>query len=124
MLFHYMICDKVLNLNAFQSNKMIVYFVYQNKLIFPDDTNRCTQKVKLMIKHPIVIKMQFLLCNLTTLNHVWSIQLQNKSETISMDRNMRSKCQCSCVLQFTCQHAVCCVLHRPTNQVIPRLGLN
>ncbi len=26
-------------------------------------------------KHPIVIKMQFLLSNLTTLNHVWSIQL-------------------------------------------------
>lgn len=28
-----------------------------------------------LIKHPIIIKMQFLLSNLTTLNHVWSIQL-------------------------------------------------
>ena len=33
-------------------------------------------------------------------------------------RNMRSKCRCSYVLQFTFRHAVCCVLHRPPSQVI------
>ena len=33
-------------------------------------------------------------------------------------RNMRSKCRCSCVLQFTFRHAVNCVLHRPPSQVI------
>ena len=32
--------------------------------------------------------------------------------------NMRSKCRCSCVLQFTFRHAVGCVLHRPPSQVI------
>ena len=31
---------------------------------------------------------------------------------------MRSKCRCSCVLQFTRRRAVSCVLHRPTSQVI------
>ena len=34
------------------------------------------------------------------------------------DRNMRSKCRCSCVLQFTLRHAAICVLHRPPSQVI------
>ena len=33
-------------------------------------------------------------------------------------RNVRSKCRCSCVLQFTFRHAVGCVLHRPPSQVI------
>ena len=33
-------------------------------------------------------------------------------------RNVRSKCRCSCVLQFTFRRAVSCVLHRPTSQVI------
>jgi hypothetical protein len=33
-------------------------------------------------------------------------------------RNVRSKCRCSYVLQFTFRHAVCCVLHRPPSQVI------
>ena len=33
-------------------------------------------------------------------------------------RNMRSKCRCSNVLQFTFRRAVCCVLHRPPSQVI------
>ena len=33
-------------------------------------------------------------------------------------RNMRSKCRCSCVLQFTFRRAVSCVLHRPPSQVI------
>ena len=33
-------------------------------------------------------------------------------------RNMRSKCRCSYVLQFTFRHAVSCVLHRPPSQVI------
>ena len=33
-------------------------------------------------------------------------------------RNMRSKCRCSYVLQFTFRRAVCCVLHRPPSQVI------
>jgi hypothetical protein len=33
-------------------------------------------------------------------------------------RHMRSKRRCSCVLQFTRLHAVSCVLHRPTSQVI------
>ena len=36
---------------------------------------------------------------------------------------MRSKCRCSCVLQFTCRRAICCVLHRPTSRVIHRSGL-
>ena len=31
---------------------------------------------------------------------------------------MRSKCRCSCVLQFTFRRAVSCVLHRPSSQVI------
>jgi hypothetical protein len=31
---------------------------------------------------------------------------------------VRSKCRCSCVLQFTFRHAVSCVLHRPSSQVI------
>ena len=31
---------------------------------------------------------------------------------------MRSKCRCSCVLQFAFRRAVCCVLHRPPSQVI------
>ena len=35
-------------------------------------------------------------------------------------RNMRSKCRCSCVLQFTFRRAVSCVLHRPPSQVIHR----
>ena len=33
-------------------------------------------------------------------------------------RNVRSKCRCSSVLQFTFRHAVSCVLHRPPSQVI------
>ena len=33
-------------------------------------------------------------------------------------RNVRSKCRCSCVLQFTLRRAVSCVLHRPSSQVI------
>lgn len=33
-------------------------------------------------------------------------------------RNVRSKCRCSCVLQFTFRHAASCVLHRPPSQVI------
>ena len=33
-------------------------------------------------------------------------------------RNMRSKCRCSCVLQFTLCHAFSCVLHRPPSQLI------
>ena len=33
-------------------------------------------------------------------------------------RNMRSKCRCSYVLQFTFRRAVSCVLHRPPSQVI------
>ena len=33
-------------------------------------------------------------------------------------RNMRSKCRCSCVLQFTFRRAVSCVLHRPPSQTI------
>ena len=39
------------------------------------------------------------------------------------DRNVRSKRRCSCVLQFTRRRAFCCVLHRPTSQVIHRSGL-
>lgn len=35
---------------------------------------------------------------------------------------MRSKRRCSCVLQFTRRRAFCCVLHRPTSQVIHRSG--
>jgi hypothetical protein len=45
--------------------------------------------------------------------------LRTESET----RNVRSKCRCSCVLQFTCRRAFCGVLHRPTCQVIHRSGL-
>lgn len=33
-------------------------------------------------------------------------------------RNMRSKCRCSYVLQFTFRRAASCVLHRPPSQVI------
>ena len=36
----------------------------------------------------------------------------------SFSRNMRSKCRCSNVLQFTLVIAVSCVLHRPPSQVI------
>ena len=32
--------------------------------------------------------------------------------------NMRSKCRCSCVLQFTRHHGVSSVLHRPPSQMI------
>jgi hypothetical protein len=32
--------------------------------------------------------------------------------------NMRSKCRCSCVLQFTRHHRVSSVLHRPPSQMI------
>jgi hypothetical protein len=45
--------------------------------------------------------------------------LRTESET----RNVRSKCRCSCVLQFTCRRAFSGVLHRPTCQVIHRSGL-
>lgn len=41
---------------------------------------------------------------------------------VSVDRNVRSKCRCSCVLQFTIWRAISCVLHRPTSQVIHRSG--
>ena len=37
--------------------------------------------------------------------------------------NMRSKCRCSCVLQFTLCHAVSCVLHRPPSQLIHCIAL-
>lgn len=40
----------------------------------------------------------------------------------SQGRNVRSKCRCSCVLQFTRRRAVCCVFHRPTSRVIRRSG--
>ena len=33
-------------------------------------------------------------------------------------RNMRSKCRCSCVLQFTRHLGVSSVLHRPLSQII------
>ena len=33
-------------------------------------------------------------------------------------RNMRSKCRCSCVLQFTWHLGVSSVLHRPLSQII------
>ena len=33
-------------------------------------------------------------------------------------RNMRSKCRCSCVLQFTLYRGVSSVLHRPPSQMI------
>jgi hypothetical protein len=36
----------------------------------------------------------------------------------TLDRHLRSKCRCSCVLQFTRLHAVSCGLHRPTSRVI------
>ena len=39
-------------------------------------------------------------------------------DRIPKGHNVRSKCQCSCVLQFTGCRAFCCVLHRPTSQVI------
>lgn len=52
----------------------------------------------------------------TTLRRKWS-----RNET-SEDRNVRSKCRCSCVLQFTCRRAISCVLHRSTSQVIRRSG--
>ena len=38
-------------------------------------------------------------------------------------RNMRSKCRCSCVLQFTLCHAFSCVLHRPPSQLIHCIAL-
>ena len=38
-------------------------------------------------------------------------------------RNMRSKCRCSCVLQFTCRLAASCVLHRPPSQLIHCMAL-
>ena len=37
--------------------------------------------------------------------------------------NMRSNCQCSCVLQFTLCHAFSCVLHRPPIQLIHCMAL-
>ena len=37
--------------------------------------------------------------------------------------NMRSKCRCSCVLQFTLCHAFSCVLHRPPSQLIHCIAL-
>ena len=37
--------------------------------------------------------------------------------------NMRSKCRCSCVLQFTLCHASSCVLHRPPSQLIHCIAL-
>ena len=40
-----------------------------------------------------------------------------------MDRNVRSICRCSCVLQFTRRRAIGSALHRPTSQVIHRSGL-
>ena len=39
------------------------------------------------------------------------------SERVTV-RHVRSKCRCSCVLQFTLRRAVSCVLHRPPSQVI------
>lgn len=38
-------------------------------------------------------------------------------------RHLRSKCRCSCVLQFTRRHTVCCVFHRPTSRGIHLTGL-
>lgn len=38
-------------------------------------------------------------------------------------RNVRSKCRCSCVLQFTFRHAASCVLHRLPSRVIHRIEL-
>ena len=46
-----------------------------------------------------------------TLSQTWT-------EEESSVRNMRSKCRCSYVLQFTFRHAVSCVLHRLPSQVI------
>lgn len=43
------------------------------------------------------------------------------SSVESVDRNMRSKYRCSCVLQFTRFHTVSCVLHRSMSRVIPRI---
>ena len=37
--------------------------------------------------------------------------------------NMRSKCRCSCVLQFTLCHAFSSVLHRPPSQLIHCIAL-
>ena len=37
--------------------------------------------------------------------------------------NMRSKCRCSCVLQFTFCHAFSSVLHRPPSQLIHCIAL-
>ena len=36
---------------------------------------------------------------------------------------MRSKCRCSCVLQFTLRHAFSSVLHRPPSQLIHCIAL-
>ena len=33
-------------------------------------------------------------------------------------RNVRSKCECLCVLQFTWHHRVSSVLHQPLSQII------
>jgi len=45
---------------------------------------------------------------------------------VSVDRNVRSKYQCSCILQFIILRPnlipISCVLHRPTSQVIHRSG--
>ena len=49
--------------------------------------------------------------NQPTLSQTWT-------EEESSVRNMRSKCRCSYVLQFTFRHAVSCVLHRLPSQVI------
>lgn len=51
----------------------------------------------------------------TTLRQGWPLVL-------AQGRNVRSKCLCSCVLQFTRRRAVCCVFHRPTSRVIHRSG--
>lgn len=51
----------------------------------------------------------------TTLRQGWPLVL-------AQGRNVRSKCRCSCVLQFTRRRAVCCVFHRPTSRVIHRSG--
>ena len=44
--------------------------------------------------------------------------LQKLREPRAYFRNMRSKCRCSCVLQFTRHHRVSSVLHRPPSQMI------
>ena len=48
-------------------------------------------------------------------NRPWARHGQRKWSSV---RNVRSKCRCSCVLQFTFRRAVSCVLHRPSSQVI------